>query len=136
VARQNIISRAIVNYDGDSHTRADKSYERTLFGGERVFQVRIVAFGLVPAGPFDVLHRMNQVAVRDHGMMGGFFKLSGCVTLGGTALVPGSVLEQFGGFQMMIHALLRHALRITNGIANLKSRHGILNFELQGFGAR
>ena len=93
-----------------------KSYERALFPGERTLFVRIVAFGLVPAGPFDVLHRMDQVAVRNHGMMGGFLKLSCPVVLGRDALVLRCMLQKFGGFQVMIDALLRHVFRITNGI--------------------
>ena len=77
--------------------------------------MRIVVFRLVLAGPFDVLHRVDQVAVRNHGMMGRFFKFSGCVVFGGAALVLSSVLQKFGGFQVMIDALLRHVFRITNG---------------------
>lgn len=93
----------------------EKSYERALFPGERAFFVRIVAFGLVPAGPFNVLHRMDQVAVRNHGMMGGFLELSCSVVLGRDALVLRRMLQKFGGFQVMIDALLRHVFRITNG---------------------
>lgn len=94
----------------------EKSYERALFGNERAFFMRIVAFRHVFARALDVLHRVNQVAVGNHGMMGGFFELSGAVVLGGAALVSGGVLQEFRGFQMMIHALLRHVFRIANAV--------------------
>jgi hypothetical protein len=114
--RQNIIIRAIVNYERDSSAHAEKSYERTQFDDERTLFVRIVIFGLVSAGAFDVFHRMNQMAVRNHGMMGGFFELSVTVVLGGDTLVLRGMLKQLGSLQMMIDALLRHAFRVTNAI--------------------
>ena len=80
--------------------------------------MRIVAFRLVLAGPFDMLDGMNQVAVRNHGMMGRFFKFSGRVVLGCRALVLRRMLQKFGGLQVMIDTLLRHALRIANGIVD------------------
>ena len=58
------------------------------------------------AGPFDVLHRMDQVAVRNHGMMSGFFKFTGAVILRRTTLVLGSMVEQLRRFQVMVDALL------------------------------
>ena len=104
--RQGIILRVIVNYDGDREQKGRKSYERALFGGERAFFVRIVAFRLVLAGPFDMLDRMHHVAVRNHGMMGRFFKFSGPVVLGGAPLVLRAACSQkFGSFQAMIDAL-------------------------------
>ena len=84
-----------------------KSYERALFRGERAFFVRIVVFRLVLAGPFDMLDRMDQVAVRNHGMMRRFFKFSGRVALGGAALVLRRMLQKFGGFQVMIEQMIR-----------------------------
>jgi len=95
----------------------EKSYERARFAGERILFVRIVVFGLVFAGPFDMLDRMDQMAVRNHGMMRGLLEFAGAVILGGAALMPGGMLEQLGGFQMMIDALLRHMFRIANGVA-------------------
>jgi hypothetical protein len=77
--------------------------------------VQIVALRLVLAGSLDMLDRMDQVAVRNHGMMGRFFKFSGRVVLGSAALVLRRMLQKFGGFQVMINALLRHVIRITNG---------------------
>jgi hypothetical protein len=62
---------------------------------------------------------MDQVAVRNHGMMCRFFKFSGRVVLGGAALMLRRMLQEFGGFQVMIDALLRHVFRVTNGIVNL-----------------
>jgi hypothetical protein len=85
---------------------AGKSYERARFAGERTLIVRIVAFRLVLAGPFDMLNRMDQVAVRNHGMMRRLFEFPGAVILGGGALVLRGVLEKFRSFQMMIDALL------------------------------
>lgn len=75
-----------------------KSYERALYRGERTLLVRIVAFGLVLAGSLDVLHRMDQVAVGDHRMVGCFLKFSGPVELGGAALVLRRVLQKLRGF--------------------------------------
>jgi len=126
VARKNII-KAIVNYPRDSPIHAQKSCERTLFDGERAIFVRIVAFRLVFAGPFDMLHRMDQVPVRDHGMVGGFFKLSSPVVLGGGPLVLCRMLQKFGGFQMMIDALLRHVFRITKRNCQLGKGIGASN---------
>jgi hypothetical protein len=97
-----------------------KSYERALFRGERAFFVGIVIFRLVLVGPFDMLDRMDQVPVRNHGMMGRFFKFSSRVVLSGAALVLRRMLQKFGRFQMMIDALLRHVFRITKRIVNLK----------------
>jgi hypothetical protein len=95
----------------------EKSYERARFAGERILFVRIVVFGLMFAGPFNVLDCMDQVAVRNHGMMRGLLEFSGAVILSGAALMLGGMLEQLGGFQMMIDAFLRHTFRIANGIA-------------------
>ena len=75
--RQDFIIRVIAYYDGDRRCNGEKSYERALFGDERALFMRIVAFRLVFARALDVLHRMDQVAVGNHGMMGGFFKFSG-----------------------------------------------------------
>jgi hypothetical protein len=94
----------------------EKSYERALFGYERTFFVRIVVFRHMFACPFHMLHRMDQVAMGNHGMMGRFFEFSAAVVLGGAALVFGGVLQELSGFQMMIHALLRHAFRIANAV--------------------
>ena len=80
--------------------------------------MRIVTFGLMPAGPFHVLRCMDQVAMRNHGMMGGLLELTRSVVLGGDALVLRRMLQKFGGFQVMIDALLRHVPRITNGIVS------------------
>ena len=91
----------------------EKSYERARFANERTLIVRIVAFRHVFAGAFDVLDRMNQVAVGNHGMMGRLFEFSSAVIFGGAALVFGGMLQEFGGFQMMIHTLLRHVFRIA-----------------------
>jgi hypothetical protein len=93
-----------------------KSSERALFAGERDFFVRIVTLGLVFARTFDVFDGMNQVAVRNHGVMRRLFKLPGAVIFRGAALVFGRMLQQFRGFQVMIHALLRHVFRIANGV--------------------
>jgi len=93
-----------------------KSYERALFGNERTFFVRIVAFRDVFARTFDVLHRVNQVAVGNHGMMGCFFEFSSAVVFGGATLVSGGMLQELRSFQMMIHALLRHVFRIANAV--------------------
>jgi hypothetical protein len=90
-----------------------KSCERALISGERAFFVRIVAFRLVLTCPFHVLHRMDQVAVGNHRMVGGFFKFAGSVVLGGGALVLGGMLQKLGGLQMMIDASLRHVARIA-----------------------
>jgi hypothetical protein len=38
------------------------------------------------------------------------------VEFGGAALVFGGMLQEFGGFQMMIHTLLRHVFRIANAV--------------------
>ena len=86
--------------------KGEKSYERARFGNERTLFVRIVAFRDVFARTFDVLHRVNQVAVGNHGMMGRFFEFSAAVVFGGAALVFRGVLQEIRGFQMMIHALL------------------------------
>jgi hypothetical protein len=94
----------------------EKSYERALFGNERAFFVRIMAFRHVFAGTFDVLDRMNQVAVGNHGVVGRLFEFSAAVEFGGAALVFGGMLQEFGGFQMMIHTLLRHVFRIANAV--------------------
>ena len=75
-----------------------KSYERALIGNERTFFVRIMTFRHVFAGTFDVLHSVNQVAVRNHGVMGCLFEFSGAVVFGGAALVFGGVLQKFRGF--------------------------------------
>ena len=83
-----------------------KSYERARFGNERTLFVRIVVFRDVFAGTFDVLHRMNQVAVGNHGMMGCLFEFSGAVVFGGAALMLRGVLQEFRSFQVMIDALL------------------------------
>lgn len=93
--------------------KGQKSCERARFPGERVLFVRIVAFRLVLARAFYVLHGMNQVAVRNHGVMRRLFEVPGAVIFCGGALVPGGMLQKFCGFQMMINALLRHKLRIT-----------------------
>ena len=61
----------------------------------------------------DMGDRMDQVAVRNHGMMGRFFKFSGRVILGSAPLVLRCMLQKFGGFQVMINALLRHLFRLT-----------------------
>jgi hypothetical protein len=106
-----------------------KSYERARFAGERTLFVRIVVFGLVFAGPFNVLHCMDQVAVRNHGMMGGLLEFTGAVIFSGAALVLGGMLEQFGGFQMMIDAFLGHVFRIANA-GNLKLLEDLLLFGL------
>ena len=118
--RQKIIRRVIVNYDGDREQEGGKSYERALFRRERSFFVRIVAFCLVLAGAFDMLDRMDQVSVRNHGMLGRFFKFSGRVVLGGAPLVLGRMLQKFGSFQVMIDALLRHMFRVANGTFRLE----------------
>jgi hypothetical protein len=89
----------------------EKSYERARFAGERALFVRIVVFSLVFAGPFDVLDCMDQMAVGNHGVMGGLLEFSRAVILGGAALMLGGMLEQFGGFQMMIDAFLRHIFK-------------------------
>jgi len=93
-----------------------KSDERARFDGERALFVRIVVFGLVFAGPFDVLHRVEQMAVGNHGVMSGLFELTGTVIFRGAALMFGGMLEKFRGFQMMIDALLRHVFRIANAV--------------------
>jgi hypothetical protein len=98
-------------------SKGKKSYERARFSGERALFVRIVVFSLVFAGPFDVLDCMDQMAVRNHGMMGGLLEFAGAVIFSGAALMLGGMLEQLGGLQMMIDALLRHTFRITNGVA-------------------
>jgi hypothetical protein len=94
----------------------EKSYERARFADERTLFVRIVAFGDVFARAFHVLDRVNQVAVGDHGVMGRLLEFSTAVELGGAALVFGGVLQQFGGFQVMVHTLLRHVFRIANAV--------------------
>jgi hypothetical protein len=71
----------------------EKSCERAGFAGERTLFVRIVVFGLVFAGPFNMLYRMDQVAVRDHGVMGRLFKFPGAVILCRAALMLGRMLE-------------------------------------------
>jgi hypothetical protein len=101
---------AIAIHDGE------KSYERACFGNERTLFVRIVAFRHVLARTFDVLYRVNQVAVGNHGMMGRFLEFPAAVVFGGAALVLGGVLEEFRSFQMMINALLRHVFRIANAV--------------------
>jgi hypothetical protein len=78
--------------------------------------VRIVAFRLVLARPFHVLHRMDQVAVGNHRVVGGFFKFAGAVVLGGSALVLRGMLKKLGGLQMMIDAFLRHVARIAKAL--------------------
>jgi hypothetical protein len=103
---------------GISRREGAKSYERARFRRERdnlPLFVRIVVFGLVLACRLDVLSRVDQVAVRNHGMMGGLFKLSRAVVFRGAALVLRGMLEKFRGFQVMINAFLRHDLRITSG---------------------
>lgn len=96
-----------------------KSCERARFAGERALFVRIVVFGLVLAGPFHVLDRVDQVAVGNHRMVGGLFKLSRPVVFGGAALVFRGMFEQFRGLQMMIDSLLRHVFRITNAMEEM-----------------
>jgi hypothetical protein len=93
-----------------------KSSERALFAGERAFFVRIVTLSLVFARALDVLDGVDQVAVRNHGVMRGLFKFPGAMEFGGAALVFGRMLQQFRSFQVMIHALLRHVFRIANGV--------------------
>ncbi len=94
----------------------EKSCERARFGNERTLFVRIVVFRQVLARAFDVLHRVNQVAVGNHRMMGRFFEFSGAVVFGGAALVFSGMLQELRSFQMMIHALLRHIFRIANAV--------------------
>ena len=94
----------------------EKSYERARFGNERALFVRIVSFRDVFAGAFDVLHRMHQMAVGDHRMVGSFLEFSGAVIFGSAALVFRGMLQEFRGLQMMIHALLRHVFRIANAV--------------------
>ena len=65
----------------------EKSYERACFGNERTLFVRIVAFRHVLARTFDVLYRVNQVAVGNHGMMGRFFVVSAIMMLSRFAMV-------------------------------------------------
>jgi hypothetical protein len=102
----------------------EKSYERARFDREWTLFVRIVAFRLVLAGPFDVLHRMDQVAVGNHGMVGRFFKFTGAVVLGSAPLMLRGVLQKFRSLQMMIDALLRHVFRITNAVrSQIFERH-------------
>jgi hypothetical protein len=78
--------------------------------------VRIVAFRLVLAGAFDVLHGMDQVTVRNHRMMSRLLKLSSAVVLRCAALMLRGMLQKFRRFQMMINARLRHVFRITNAV--------------------
>jgi hypothetical protein len=44
------------------------------------------------------------------------------VILRGGALVLRGMLQQLGGFQVMIHALLRHMFRIANGVQSETSK--------------
>jgi len=96
--------------------KGDKSYERARFGNERTLFVRIVVFRHVFARTFDVLDCVNQMAVGNHGMMGRLFEFSAAVKFRGGALVFSGMLQEFRGFQMMIHALLRHVFRIANAV--------------------
>ena len=66
----------------------------------------IVVFSLMPAGRDNVLHRMHQVAVGDHGMVRRPIELFRTVVLGGAPLMLRGVLQKFRSFQMMINALL------------------------------
>ncbi len=86
------------------------SCERALFPRERAFFVRIVMLSLVFGGFFDVLHRMHQMAVGNHGVMRCFIEFSSPVKLRGHALVFRGVLQELRRFQMMIDAFLRHGL--------------------------
>jgi hypothetical protein len=95
---------------------AGKSCERARFGNERTLFVRIVAFRHVFARALDVLDSVNQMAVGNHGMMGRLFEFTAAVEFGGGALVFSGMLQKFRGFQMMIHALLRHVFRIANAV--------------------
>jgi hypothetical protein len=92
-----------------------KSCERARFSVERDLFVRIVALSLVFARPFNMLQRMNQVAVRNHGVVSGLLKLPAAMIFRRGALMFGGVFQQFGSLQMMINAFLRHDFRIANG---------------------
>ena len=70
-----------------------KSCERALFSGERDLFVRIVAFSLMFAGSFDMLQSMKQMAVRNHGVVSGFLKLSLHVLLSGFQVLLGGLFE-------------------------------------------
>jgi hypothetical protein len=76
--------------------------------------VRVVVFRLMLTRAVDVFDGVNQVALRNHGVVRGLFKFARTVKFGGGTLVLGSMLQKFGGFQMMIHTFLRHAFRVTS----------------------
>lgn len=55
----------------------------------------IVLFGVVPARLFDVLRRVDQLAVGDDRMIGRLFEVSRPVVLGCGAMVFCSMLQKF-----------------------------------------
>src|SRR5450432_873089 len=63
-----------------------------------------------------MLHRVDQVSMGDHGMMGRLVELPGTMEFRGATLMLCGMLQQFRRFQMMINALLRHALSITSSL--------------------
>jgi hypothetical protein len=72
----------------------------------------IVLFRIMFARPFDVLRRVDHVAVGDDCMMSRHFEISRPVVLGGETMVFCGMLQQFRSLQMMINALLRHCANL------------------------
>jgi len=55
-----------------------------------------------------VMLGMGMMAMRDVGMVAGFFFISGSVMLGRGAMVFRGMLVMFRGFQVMVLAFFRH----------------------------
>jgi hypothetical protein len=62
----------------------------------------------VLAGLARVMLGMSVVAMRDVGMVAGFFVIPGSVVLGRRAMMLRGVLVMLGGFQVMFFAFFRH----------------------------
>ena len=57
---------------------------------------------------FGVVLGVGMMAMRDMGMVAGFFMISGSVMLGGGAMVFRGMLVMLGGFQVMLFTFFRH----------------------------
>jgi hypothetical protein len=79
----------------------------------------------VLAGLFGMMLGMRMMAMRDVGMVAGFFFISGSVMLSRGAMMFRRVLVMFGRFQMVVLAFFRHGalfLRLRDPGLRISSR--------------
>lgn len=69
-----------------------------------------VIVGVMLAGLFSVILRVDVMALRHVRVMTGRLVVSTLMMVGGRLMMPGSMLVMFGGFAMMLGSLLRHEL--------------------------